>query len=88
MATPTQPIIRSTSRSAVPPLTTITDAQYQAIPTGLTYFADGMIVQDSPGGQISIVHGGVKELVGDGDPNPANNPVYQSMGAAVDDDHR
>ena len=62
-----------------PPVTVITDAEYQAIPTGSQYFPDGMIVQDGPSGQISIVQGGLKELVGDGDPNPANNPVYLSM---------
>ena len=43
-----------------PPITTITDGQYQGIPTGLTYFPDGMIVQDGPGGQISIVQGGLR----------------------------
>ena len=63
-----------------PSVTVITDARYQAIPSGLQYFPDGMIVQDGPGGQISIVQGGVKRLVGDGDPNPTNNPVYQFMG--------
>ena len=55
-----------------PPTTSITDAQYTAIPTGLPYFPDGMIVQDSNTGAMSIVEGGEKLLV--------STAVYQYLG--------
>ena len=42
----------------------IPDAQYSAIPTGLAYFPEGMLVQDGTRtGPISIIQGGEKRLV-------------------------
>ena len=46
-----------------PPTTSISDAEYTAIPTGLPYFPDGIIVQDSTTGAMSIVEGGKKLVV-------------------------
>ena len=50
----------------------IPDAEYTAIPTGLPYFPDGIIVQDSNTGAMSIVEGGEKLLV--------STAVYQYLG--------
>ena len=55
-----------------PPTTSITDAEYAAIPTGLPYFPSGMIVQDSSTGALSIIQNGVKSLV--------SAAVYQYLG--------
>ena len=55
-----------------PPTTSVTDAQYTAIPTGLPYFPSGMIVQDSSTGALSIIQNGMKSLV--------SAAVYQYLG--------
>ena len=47
-----------------PAFTTLPDDEFNAIPTGLQYFPDGMIVQDgSSGGETSIIQGGQKRVV-------------------------
>ena len=55
-----------------PPTTSITDAQYAAISTGLPYFPDGMIVQDSATEAMSIIDGGQARAV--------SAAVYQYLG--------
>ena len=50
-----------------PAATPIPDAEFSAIPAGLAYFPDSMIVQDGSGsGSISIIQGGQKRLLSAG----------------------
>ena len=55
-----------------PQPTTISDAQYTAIPTGPAYYPSGMIVADASNGNLSIIDGGLA--------CPLNTEVYQYLG--------
>ena len=57
-----------------PQPTIIPDAEYTAIPTGLQYFPNGMIVQDGTNtGPMSIIQGGLKQAL--------STPVYDYLGS-------
>ena len=55
------------------PPTTIPDDEYNAIPTGLQFFPEGMFVAEADTGAIEIIQGGLKCWV--------SPEVYQYLGS-------